>query len=167
MHWVASSNIGGNVTLFDSMAGKQLTTSLEYQVAAIYKENIHNDVLTVTCVTVQQQDGSVDCGLFSIAFLTNILSGSKSLIFDQSKMREHLVSCFEEESMISFPMLEHTDGIRLSRKKTFKIKLFCSCQMPESVDSNMVECEKCLRWYHFKCVGIVDNPKSWSCSNCK
>ena len=63
------------------------------------------------------------------------------------------VWCPASKSLISFPMLELTERIRLSKKKTFKVKLYCSCQMPE-IWLNV----KCLRWYYFKYVGIVDKP---------
>ena len=32
--------------------------------------------------------------------------------------------------------------------------LFCVCSMPECYDSDMISCEQCQQWYHYKCVGI-------------
>ena len=86
-HWVASSNIGGEVKLYDSKASAELPSSLEEQLAAIY-ETIAGDGLMVTRVPVQQQEGGVDCGLFSIAYAFHLLRGDdiKQLCLDQSKM---------------------------------------------------------------------------------
>lgn len=30
----------------------------------------------------------------------------------------------------------------------------------------MVQCNKCPRWYHFACVGLEEDPETWSCSFC-
>ena len=51
-----------------------------------------------------KQDGTTDCGLFAIATCVSLANGG--IIpkkFDQSKMREHLVECFENFNLIPFP----------------------------------------------------------------
>ena len=69
-------------------------------------------------VKTQKQRGSKDCGLFAIAYATALLNeiDVSNIKFDQSKMRQHLLSCFVNKSvtpflccncksMLQFPML--------------------------------------------------------------
>ena len=46
-------------------------------------------------------------------------------------------------------------------------KKFCICRGPSYGD--MIECEICEEWFHFKCVGIKEGeePKEWHCKNCE
>ena len=68
-HWVKTSLHDGEVRLYDScFHGHKLSTSIEEQVVCIYKTSVQDRVLPVTVIPVQQQTGSVDCGVFSIAF---------------------------------------------------------------------------------------------------
>lgn len=54
-----------------------------------------------------KQDGTADCGLFVIATCVSLASsGILPKKFNQSKMRDHLVECFENLNLIPFP---HTD----------------------------------------------------------
>ena len=49
---------------------------------------------------------TVDCGLFAIATCVSLASsGILPKKFDQSKMRGHLVECFENLNLISFPCI--------------------------------------------------------------
>jgi polycystin 1L2 len=151
LHWFASANIGQSVYLMDSLAKDTLNTSTQLQLASIYKDHAVNNVLAVTRLPVQQQSGGVDCGLFSIAFLYTICSASKDYShYDQSKMRLHLATCFNSRDLQSFPTTAKASG--KCKKKVFKIHLYCQCRMPECMD-NMVQCDMCHKWYHFKCVG--------------
>ena len=121
-HWVASSNIGVEVKLYDSKASAELPSSLEEQLAAIY-QTIAGAGLMVTRVPVQQQEGGVDCGLFSITYALHLLRGDdiKQLCLDQSKMRQHLVDCFEQQQHYPFPAGE--TKIKKCRCKHFYIPL--------------------------------------------
>ena len=77
--------------------------------------------------------------------------------FVVSEMREHLVSCLENQKFYPFPKEnEKSRSAAFSGiPKTLKIKTLCSCEMPEFVDS-LVICEnrKCRKRFHMKCVGI-------------
>jgi len=50
---------------------------------------------------VQTQKGGADCGLFAIANMTALAHGIDPLLvhYDQSKMRVHLIACFEKGQM--------------------------------------------------------------------
>ncbi|XP_053691672.1 uncharacterized protein LOC128740170 [Sabethes cyaneus] len=42
------------------------------------------------------------------------------------------------------------------------------CDKPNHADKQMVCCEKCHKWYHFKCANVTDTVKdiSWNCAAC-
>jgi len=59
----------------------------------------------VTAVSVQQQEGGVDCGLFSIAAAYHSAVGDDfhRLSFSQNDMCQHLVECFGRRQLSAFP----------------------------------------------------------------
>ena len=70
----------------------------------------HNCFLLTTLpmyeqVTWHKQCGVTDCGLFTFAYEIDLLLGNdpSNIIYDQSKMRPHLIHCFEKEEITSFP----------------------------------------------------------------
>ncbi len=167
VHWVASSNVGGELKLYDSKAADVLPSSIDEQLAAIYQGHRGStDALMVTRVPVQQQEGGVDCGLFAVAFAFHLLHGDniRRLTFDQGKMRRHLVECFERQELKPFPAGRR--NLPRCTTKHFFIPLYCTCGMPESFDRNMVECEECEEWFHYKCVGLTSDPDIWTCVSC-
>ena len=38
-------------------------------------------------------------------------------------------------------------------------------KLPESFD-DMVECEECLTWYHYRCCGYTGKENNWKCDHC-
>ena len=56
-----------------------------------------------------RQNNGVDCGLFAIAFLTSYCLRQElafELKYDLSKMREHLLACYENYEMTEFPLTD-------------------------------------------------------------
>ena len=51
-----------------------------------------------------KQVGSTDCGMFAIAYAVGILNGNNiyDLIYDQTKMREHLIAVLNNEKLQHF-----------------------------------------------------------------
>ena len=44
----------------------------------------------------------------------------------------------------------------------------CACYCKDTADDNCVECDSCLEWYHWLCVGIERAPHSdWFCYSCR
>ena len=179
-HWVTSSSTGGKLAVYDSkFTGGDLSSSLTYQLASIYRllaerededgDDIDPPILTVEIPYVQQQKGIADCGLFAVAFAVHLAFGDdvSKLTFDQSKMRQHLIKCFQKKEMQPFPLTRAAP-----RSQSYfpfrEIELFCSCQMPETY-GDMIECDKCGDWYHMDCVGLKSPPpeqEQWNCSKC-
>ena len=81
---------------------------------------MHQDVARVTAliwpdldrqvikpqVDVQQQTGGVDCGFFALAFAEWIArTGTVPTVqFDQSKLRQHMIECLQNNEITPFPL---------------------------------------------------------------
>ena len=61
---------------------------------------------------VQQQKGSVDCGCFAIAFAVSVVLGENPAhhIYNQTKMREHLVMCLSKAFSFLFQACRKKDS---------------------------------------------------------
>ena len=118
MHWVStSSDDKGNVFLHDSMFGGSLDSSLQNQIATIYRT--HNTYIDVIVPPVQQQNGGSDCGLFAIAFLVEVVSGGDvaTAVFRQAQMRRHLAKCIRFKEFTTFPKNNYK-GKKVTRDKS-------------------------------------------------
>ena len=113
--------------------------------------------VTLQFISIPHQFGSADCGLFAIAFATALCLGTRleNVQFDQSKMRSHFISCFENQRMPMFPILW--------QRQTSKS--VCSIQTVAT------ERSKCGEWHNLDCSANI--PKSalessapWNCNSC-
>ena len=113
-------------------------------------------------------DGAVDCGVIAIAFATDLCHGLDpvAVTYDQEKMRQHLLTCLENKKLEPFPRMEKAGKVNARVIKT--IHVYCHCKPPECFDAKMVECESCLCWYHYRCVGITTSQDTnhWLCRLC-
>ena len=50
-----------------------------------------------------KQDGTTDCGLYAIATSVSLATGSQPKDFIQPSMRDHLLLCFENFTLSTFP----------------------------------------------------------------
>ena len=69
-----------------------------------------------------EQVGSTDCGLFAIAYAVDILNDNNAydLIYDQTKMTEYLIVCFDQRKITTFLLYEKRNAERLvAKKETF------------------------------------------------
>jgi hypothetical protein len=131
-HWLAISTYGctyGEIYVLDSKFQGYLSQETQKQICALLK--FKKKEITVNVLPVQQQDGGIDCGLFSIAFIEFILSMNKypteDIWFDQQQLRSHALFCLTNNVMTSFP-LTNKASLRCSPKE-LKLKLYCSCRM--------------------------------------
>ena len=162
-----SSYTNGEVSVCDSLSDGSLSDSLSVQLVELYRPAIQNGMLMVTLLPVQQQEGTQDCGLFCIANAYSVAMGKnpRNIDYNQSTMRSHLEECFEKEELSLFP--PSPVPVKRSRLRHLFVKVYCFCKRPESYD-DMVECEGCSTWFHFKCVGLCSssNTDNWKCSTC-
>ena len=96
-----------------------------------------------------------DCGLFAIAFATSLARASsrpcKYNLYDQAKMRIHLIHCFETQSMTPFP--SHVFR-RPSDPNIEAYSNYCVCRMIND-GTPMIQCSaSCTEWYHMACCAV-------------
>ena len=124
---------------------------------------------------VQQQQNSVDCGIFAIAFLVELCAnGFNNLMnstFDVSEMRNHLSVCIENKHFQPFPKTQDNVKPKRSNPIIYEIEADCnSCTLPNIFD-DMIGCENgdCEFWYHMKCVDInktISDSLKFICDHC-
>ena len=174
-HWVCVYCRGdGVVQLMDSLGSFMPLGRLTLlQIAKIFKGATNCQYLRLKILPVQQQQGVLDCGLFSIAFAIEVCSHMNPVksVFNQKLMRKHLIQCLVAGVICPFP--QRTDLSPLSELprptcRMLNVKLYCHCLMPDNYDPEMILCDRCKKWYHYSCVGIHSKkvPKTWKCSRC-
>ncbi len=110
-HWILTSCIDDSVYVYDSLktTAKEFPRSVENQLLQLYHPTLPQDRqdsgLLAECPSVQQQEGSYDCGLFAITWAYHLLVGDlpRTLTLDQEKLRHHLARCFERKKLSRFP----------------------------------------------------------------
>lgn len=114
--------------------------------------------LTLDVINTRQQQGSVDCGLFAIAYADMLARKQDpcNIIFEQSEMRNHLLHCLQVGQISQFPIsMFRTPRHRCVRTAT--VELFCVCRSTYTVGQNMLQCAVCQEWYHQRCVDLNDD----------
>ncbi len=167
-HWITTALINGDVHLFDSSYEGQLTPSAELQIVQMYQPLIDQHGLVMTVVPIQQQEGSNNCGLFSIAAAYHAAKGNDiaAITFNENRMRSHLIQCFQRQKVTAFPKSKKEGGVRRPESQHICITVHCPCQWPDSFDT-MIQCDRCDTWYHYKCAKVKKAPlNDWFCSAC-
>ena len=153
-----------------------LPLDLQQQVAAYCKSA---DDIEIDVGRVHQQSNGKDCGVFAITFATHLAHGMnpEQVVFDDLKMREHLIQCFEKNVMTPFPTVYGKRG-KFCSVEHLTLKIYCICLGIFHPEDPMVCCSKCDEWFHAKCVitckkkrNRVLDPKSgksilWYCHKC-
>ena len=131
-HWITTAMINGEVYLFDCLFNGTLTPSAELQIAQLYKPLIGLNGLLVSVVPIQQQQGTNNCGLFSIAaaYHTAVRSDIGLLTFNESRLRAHLIKCFEQKKLTRFPQSKKLCVTR-PPSQNFVIVVYCPCKKPD------------------------------------
>ena len=170
-HWVCLSTVGcppSQVNVFDSLGTAANPVAIEHACRMLVspKKNVK-----MVNQKVQVQRNGNDCGLFALAFATEICHGSSPVdcSYDASLLRKHLVCCFEGNHMTPFPRT-YRRVIFHKNVKTLNIPIYCICRLPSN-NNPYVQCSQCSEWYHQDCVNIPGNVvKStipWGCLKCK
>ena len=106
-HWVTVSlpteRATSVVYLYDSLQKETLNKNLVKQIARLRKSE--DAELRAISKAVQQQGNGYVCGIFAIAFATDIAYNHKpeQRTYNQSVMRKHLLAQLENETMTLFP----------------------------------------------------------------
>jgi hypothetical protein len=170
-HWILVSTVGTRhptVLVYDS-AYCTVNYYVERQIATMLCSQEKEIMLHF--INTQMQYGSGDCGLFAIAFATAIALGisPEFIDFEQSEMRQHLLTCFNNGKLTMFPY-DKKRRVKNRVKATQQIKLYCKCHLPEF--GEMIQCTKCDEWYHLDmCVSVqkvyLQPVVQWLCDICE
>ena len=155
-HWVTIEIISEEeVCIYDSLFTKPNYYIIK-QITSILRSRHHQVQLLLE--KVQFQQNTVDCGVYAIAFLTDLchkIDPSTCRYAESKVLRNHLINCFQEGIMTPFPSSASTK----SRPTTMNINLYCSCRMPYALehvkkhvpsdeDTKMIQCTVCDKcWY--------------------
>lgn len=142
-----------------------LNESTILQMAKIYSVP-HQSVLNIKILSVQQQQGMVDCGVFSIANAVEVCLGNnpEHITYDQAKMREHLFKCFTIGfSKEFYPRITTTTYSSMSGNRTILSLLNAWRVWWPSCDSSLYHIASELRnWVLYYSIpvlyGILQNP---------
>ena len=82
----------------------------------------------VNVMPVQQQPNAIDCGLFAIAFATDLLYGNSpsNVSYEHEKMRQHLFICLQQDSFTLFPRAS-AEACK-TRSFTYNLDIYCTCR---------------------------------------
>ena len=138
------------VELHDSMLSTP-STDLQLQIAKVYgcltkcvngPPNFGS--LMIAAQPVHQQGATLDCGVFAIAFATDLEFELKSSTswYDVTAMRQHLESCLQARRLTQFPQLQVDEAVKVNSQLTFDVELHCLCRMPQQ-HGVMELCETC------------------------
>ena len=102
-HWVLLSSMYSKIAIYDSL-NLQPTDFLLNQIRQLFSYD--NSMPNFEQIKCYEQVESTDCGLLAIAYGADILNGNNvyDLICNQTKMREHLIACFEQRKVTTFPL---------------------------------------------------------------
>ena len=156
---VSSPTESAIVYLYDSLQKESLNKNLVKQIARLRKSE--DAELRIISKAVQQQGNGYDCGIFAIAFATDIAYNHKpeQRTYNQSVMRKHLLAQLENETMTPFP--QQTKRVKRGKEVTHRFPLYCKCRVPFFEDDPkedkgffMAFCSVCGEWYHKRCENI-------------
>ena len=165
-HWIAVSGVSeSEACVYDSVFSTTLD-STKMQIATIMHTSANR--LKRIVEKTQFQVGVVDCGLYAIAYATDLCIGNNpaSYRYVQHKMRPHLLECFEKKLFTPFPSQISRPG----RPTCEVVNVYCACRLPRNGE-DMARCINCWEWFHHSCQKIPEAVFSdlsikWKCSKC-
>jgi len=181
-HWLTLQvEFDEGIRVFDSNYS-HISYDVKKQIASIVKSS--HEKINIKLEKTQQQMNGTDCGIYAIAFATDLCHGNDpaSLEYANGKqLRNHLVHCFENGCISPFPSTP-----RKKKKAVMEsVNIFCKCRLPYVLehknkklvdkhidDIEMVYCDCCQKWYHLSCLQVdgrtisCDEEEEWICDDC-
>ena len=101
-HWILLSSFSGEVNIFESLNADPTIETLQQIKQLFSPGNTFPQNQPLPC---HKQVATTYCGVFAIAYSIEILFGNNQteVAYDQSKLRQHLVDCFENGTLTMFP----------------------------------------------------------------
>ena len=174
-HWITVSNIDvrqdtmirNQVCIYDSLKSGCISLTTKKQIASLTKP-IHRE-LQLDVMNIMTQPDSSSCGLFAIACCTDLVHKLDPTLsqYDVTQMRAHLRKCFENRTMVPFPVTRKRRvplGNRIKRSQ--QLELICECRMPKERKSPIISCSSCKNLFHIGCVNADSMDSCWRCTQC-
>lgn len=170
-HWVCLSTIScrpGTIKVHDSLFQRISPIAIRHSCRLLMHTG---GSILFSNEKVQKQINSSDCGLFALAFATDLCHGIDPVTqsYDQEKMRAHYVNCLDSLEMVPFPKTTRRVPYHLHNSKA-TVDIFCVCRMPND-NQEYVQCFQCNGWYHPTCVDIpnwvINSKRRWRCETCR
>ena len=123
-HWILLSSFNGRIKIYDSLNTLPNESTLS-QIKQLFSPD--ENLPPYELMKCEKQVGSIDCGIFTIAYATDLLQGNEpsTIIYDQSKFRTHLIQCLENGQLTPFPKYKHDKTINkrveLASKSDWKL----------------------------------------------
>ena len=174
-HWVTVSNVGcpkDTVAIYDSLYDDVSAMGKEKFLSQIaYMLMPTSKCMTLLWADMQKQTGTSDCGLFAIAAATSLCNDvlPQNCMWQQDRMREHLVRCIELGVMSPFSVSNTRESHEVFSKSE-EVEVYCHCRQPCVKNVFMVECDICCEWFHRGCERVpsmVKKNTKFVCRNCK
>jgi len=156
-HWfcVTSKNCSdGTLSVYCSM---HFVPSEACLATVAHMFNMQTPSLTFRVMNVTKQKGSVNCGLFAIAYAEMLARDVDpcNFILNQPLIRLHLLSCLSENQFRAFPVTGQRT-VRRNVVRSTTVKLYCQCRSTHLPGDNMLLCNQCHEWYHQRCLRLTD-----------
>ena len=172
------------VKIYDSLF-HSTTYATKKQIASIMCIREHQ--VTLQIGMTQFQENSFDCGVYAIAFATELCHGNDSsqVRYDVLyRLRVHLLDSLKAQKITPFPSVKIKCKVGYL---TEKMNIYCKCRLlyaaehgfpskvyPRSEDIHMIQCYTCDEWYHKSCanLSIIDIKRlrkgnvKWLCEKC-
>lgn len=170
-HWVCLSTISsgpGTVKVYDSLYHNVSPIAISHSCHMLLHTG---DTITFLNENVQKQISHNDCGLFALAFATDLCHSidPATQFYDQGKMREHYVSCLDSLDMVPFPRTSKRVHYHPTTKRK-TVAIYYACRMPYD-KREYVQCSKCNAWYHPTCLNIpkwaISTNRRCRCTTCR
>lgn len=159
-HWITLSNMctkrANAVQVYDSGFGYNLSDSMVKIICTLsFNFLSEHDHLIVETADCQRQRGGSDCGLFALAFATELCHGVDPICrkFTQQDMRIHLSTSYHQGCLLPFPSTSRRTPFPPTRKVR-EIEIFCLCR--NLANGIMVQCDSCQKWFHRECVKVPE-----------
>ena len=146
-HWVCLSTIAtspGTVKVYDSLYQNVSAVAIDHSCRMLLYTG---STVTFSNERVQKQTNSNDCGLFALAFATDLCHGLDPTVqsYDQDNMCKHYINCLDSYNMVPFPRTSRQVPYHAINKRK-AVTIYCVCRMPYDKKSLYVECCQCKHW---------------------
>ena len=164
----SGSQRSNSVSIYDGGSPSRILLAIKHAICSIIRAQA--DTRHFDLVNVQSQPNGWDCGLFAIAFATELVHGSDPSLchFDTGTMRQHLLCCLEKGYLSHFPChKKRTIPLEGKVKKSVEEHIYCTIN---DKTRPMIACNDCNKWFQKDCSNLDVNKSykeiKWICSSC-